>query len=69
MDYDTTVVIDRGGGQNALAYVAWLLACENSIEEREESPENQPAVDITVIVGLDFHNLFHDHDRKWWHVP
>jgi hypothetical protein len=69
MDRDATVVIDRGGGEAALSYVAWLLACENTLEEPQEAAGNRPPVDITVIVGLDFHTLFHDHDRKWWHVP
>jgi hypothetical protein len=71
MDYDTTVVIDRGGGDAALEYISWLLACETLVTTRQDSPgqgEHLP-VDITVIVGLDFPNLFRDHDRKWWLVP
>jgi hypothetical protein len=69
MDYDSTVVIDRGGGKDALAYVGWLLACENLVDKTNVLNGSESVADIAVIVGLDFHTLFRDHGRKWWRVP
>ncbi len=69
MDYDSTVIIDRGGGKAALDYIGWLLGCNNRVIEPYESPQRELPVDLTVIVGLDFPTLFQGTERKWWRIP
>jgi len=69
MDYDSTVIIDRGGGVAALDYIGWLLGCNNRVIEPTESPQRELTVDLTVIVGLDFPSLFQETERKWWRIP
>jgi len=69
MDYDSTVIIDRGGGKAALDYLGWLLDCDNRVIEPYESPQKELPADLTVIVGLDFPSLFQETGRKWWRIP
>jgi len=69
MDYEKTVVIDRGGGAAKLEYVAWLLGDVGIAQTHLEVLKSDLPVDVTVIVGLDYARLFPGGQKRWWICP